>query len=46
MEMEISPPAIEIIKEYETLELKAYQDGKSVSIGYGHSNLSVESNLN
>lgn len=40
MEMEISPPAIEIIKEYETLQLTAYQDGESVSIGYGHSNLS------
>jgi len=40
MEMEISPPAIEVIKEYETLQLTAYQDGESVSIGYGHSNLS------
>ena len=40
MEMEISPPAIEIIKEYETLQLTAYRDGESVSIGYGHSNLS------
>tara|TARA_Y100000287_G_C14230583_1_gene361568 strand:- start:74 stop:862 length:789 start_codon:yes stop_codon:yes gene_type:complete len=40
MEMEISPPAIEIIKEYETLQLTAYQDGESISIGYGHSNLS------
>ena len=40
MELEISPPAIEIIKELEELKLEAYQDGASVSIGYGHSNLS------
>ena len=38
--MEVTQEAIEIIKEYETLELTAYQDGESVSIGYGHSNLS------
>ena len=40
MELEISPPAIEIIKELEELKLEAYQDGASISIGYGHSNLS------
>lgn len=38
--MEISQEAIEVIKAEETLQLEAYQDGKSVSIGYGHSNLS------
>ncbi len=40
MEMDVSPPAIVIIKELETLQLEAYEDGASVSIGYGHSNLS------
>ena len=40
MELEISPPAIEIIKELEELKLEAYQDGASIWIGYGHSNLS------
>jgi len=38
--MEISQEAIEVIKAEETLQLEAYQDGVSVSIGYGHSNLS------
>lgn len=38
--MEISQEAIEVIKAEETLQLEAYQDGESVSIGYGHSNLS------
>ena len=40
MEMDVSHPAIVIIKELETLQLEAYEDGASVSIGYGHSNLS------
>ena len=35
-----SIPAIEIIKELEELRLEAYQDGDSISIGYGHSNTS------
>tara|TARA_R100000008_G_scaffold64089_1_gene41198 strand:+ start:2283 stop:3068 length:786 start_codon:yes stop_codon:yes gene_type:complete len=40
MELEASIPAIEIIKELEELKLEAYQDGVSISIGYGHSNTS------
>ena len=40
MELEASIPAIEIVKELEELKLEAYQDGVSISIGYGHSNLS------
>lgn len=38
--MEITQEAIEIIKAEETLQLEAYQDGESISIGYGHSNTS------
>ena len=38
--MEITQEAIEIIKAEETLQLEAYKDGSSISIGYGHSNLS------
>lgn len=38
--MEITQEAIEIIKAEETLQLEAYQDGESISIGYGHSNKS------
>lgn len=38
--MEITQEAIEIIKAEETLQLEAYKDGNSISIGYGHSNLS------
>ena len=40
MDLEASIPAIEIIKELEELRLEAYQDGDSISIGYGHSNTS------
>ena len=40
MDLEVSLPAIEIVKELEELKLEAYQDGVSISIGYGHSNLS------
>lgn len=38
--MEATEAAIEIIKSEETLQLEAYQDGTSISIGYGHSNKS------
>lgn len=38
--MEVTQEAIEIIKAEETLQLEAYRDGQSVSIGYGHSNTS------
>jgi GH24 family phage-related lysozyme (muramidase) len=38
--MDVTQEAIEIIKAEETLQLVAYQDGESISIGYGHSNTS------
>lgn len=38
--MDVTQEAIEIIKAEETLQLEAYRDGQSISIGYGHSNTS------
>ena len=38
--MDVTQEAIEIIQAEETLQLEAYRDGQSISIGYGHSNTS------